>query len=286
MKSLSAPKYNQYRVINNSFSTPDQKINKKLSGEMMSVQSYLYEQSHIKEEGSKKEIIRQIRNVIDNLEKSKSFKQLNQQLSELIVGLKTCINQQEISSYIIQLIEMIRELINNNQNQKQFEYDKEKSILRQKIHVLELKAKENLFQLELEMQNKEAEERIKNYEVKLMQIKQMKNQQQIQSSKKQINNNEKMEIKNQIKLMQSKILTLSEKEKKLIQLIKAVKSRGIDIEHIYKNINQVSSRNSKFSNEQDKEQEVQNNSYSDFADISQFDIGQSSIKRNQKFLLD
>ncbi|CAD8091596.1 unnamed protein product [Paramecium sonneborni] len=259
----------------------------KLSGEMMSVQSYLYEQAHLKEEASKKEIIRLIRNVIDNMEKSRNFKQLNQQLSKLIVGLRTCINQQEVSSYIIQLIQMIREIVNNNQNQKQFEFDKEKAILNQKIHELELQTKENKFKFELEMQNKEAQVRIKNYEVQLEQIKQMKKQHQIQPKKQQMNGQEKIELKNQIKLMQSKIQTLSEKEKKLIQLVKAVKSRGIDVEHIYKNINQISSRNSKVDNEDEQQQyDLIDNSYSDFADISQYDIGQSSIKRNKKFLLD
>lgn len=36
--------------------------------------------------------------------------------------------------------------------------------------------------------------------------------------------------------MQDKIKTLSEKEKKLIQLVKAVRARGIDIDDIYKKI--------------------------------------------------
>ncbi|CAD8154744.1 unnamed protein product [Paramecium octaurelia] len=251
----------------------------------MSVQSYLYEQAHLKEEASKKEIVRQIRSVIDNLEKNKSFKQLNQQLSKLIVGLRTCIHQQEVSSYIIQLIQIMREITNNHQNQKQNLYDKDKAILMQRIHELEQQAKENQFQLELQMQRNEAEERIKNYEVQLEQIKQIKNQNQNQPKKQQTNTKEKMELKNQIKLMQTKIQTLSEKEKKLIQLVKAVKSRGIDVEHIYKNINQVSSRNSNTTNKEDKEEFI-DSSNSDFADISQFDIGQSSIKRNKKFLLD
>ncbi|CAD8157858.1 unnamed protein product [Paramecium pentaurelia] len=294
MKSVSAPKYNYYISLNNSFSTPDTKINKsrqntqstlKLSGEMMSVQSYLYEQAHLKEEASKKEILRQIRDVIDNLEKNKSFKQLNQQLSKLIIGLRTCINQQEVSSYIIQLIQIIREITNKHQHQKQIMHDKDKANLMQKIHELEQQAKENQFQMKLQIQNKEAEERKKHYEVQLEQIKQIKNQNQIQPKKQQTNTKEKMELKNQIILMQTKIQTLSEKEKKLISLVKAVKSRGIDVEHIFKNLNQVSSRNSKITNQEDKE-EFFNSSNTDFADISQFDIGQSSIKRNQKFLLD
>ncbi|CAD8163586.1 unnamed protein product [Paramecium pentaurelia] len=253
---------------------------------MMSVQSYLYEQAHLKEEASKKEFIRQIRNVIDNLEKSKSFKQLNQQLSKLIVGLGTCINQQEVSNQIIQLIQMIRDIVNNHQNTKQIHYNKDKAILIQKIHELELKAKENQYQQELQIQNIEAQERIKNYEIQLEQIKQSKEQyQKIQPQKQQMNNYEKLQLKNQIQQMQQKIETLSEKEKKLIQLVKAVKSRGIDIELIYKNINQISSRNSIITNQKNEDQFL-DSSYSDFADISQFDIGQSSIKRNQKFLLD
>ncbi|CAK76424.1 unnamed protein product (macronuclear) [Paramecium tetraurelia] len=294
MKSVSAPKNNYQRTLNSSFSTPDKKINKsrlntqstlKLSGEMMSVQSYLYEQAHLKEEASKKEIMRQIRSVIDNLEKNKSVKQLNQQLSKLIVGLRTCIHQQEVSSYIIQLIQIMREITNNHQNQKQNLYDKDKAILIQRIHELEQQAKENQFQLELQMQRNKAQERIKNLEVQLEQIKQIKNQNQNQPKKQQTNTKEKMELKNHIKLMQTKIQTLSEKEKKLIQLVKAVKSRGIDVEYIYKNINQVSSRDSNTTNQEDKDEFIDNQN-SDFADISQFDIGQSSIKRNQKFLLD
>ncbi|CAD8175100.1 unnamed protein product [Paramecium octaurelia] len=253
---------------------------------MMSVQSYLYEQAHLKEETSKKEFIRQIRSVIDNLEKSKSFKQLNQQLSNLIVGLRTCIHQQDASNQIIQLIQMIRDIVNNHQNNKQIHYTKDKAILLQKIHELELQAKENQFQQELQIQNMKAQERIKNYEIQLEQIKEVKEQKhQIQPQKQQMNNYEKMQLKNQIQLMQQKIETLSDKEKKLIQLVKAVKQRGIDIEHIYRNINQVSSRNSLIINQENEEQFV-DSSYSDFADISQFDIGQSSIKRNQKFLLD
>lgn len=51
--------------------------------------------------------------------------------------------------------------------------------------------------------------------------------------------------------MQAKIQTLSEKEKKLIQLVKAVKSRGIDVEHIYKNLNLMSSKNSRMTEEKE-----------------------------------
>lgn len=46
------------------------------------------------------------------------------------------------------------------------------------------------------------------------------------------------------------MLTLSEKERKLIQLVKAVKSRGIDVEKIYKNLNIFSSKNSKRTSQQ------------------------------------
>lgn len=36
--------------------------------------------------------------------------------------------------------------------------------------------------------------------------------------------------------MQDKLVQMSQKEKKLIQLVKAVKQRGIDVESIYKNM--------------------------------------------------
>lgn len=53
----------------------------------------------------------------------------------------------------------------------------------------------------------------------------------------------------------------------MIQLVKAVKSRGIDVEHIYKNINQISSRNSRITKD-DTIIDFVDSSHSDFADIS------------------
>ncbi|CAD8163785.1 unnamed protein product [Paramecium octaurelia] len=255
----------------------------KLSGEMMSVQSYLYEQAHLKEEASKKEIIRLIRLVIDSLEKNRNIKELNEQLSKLIIGLRTCINQQEVSSYIIQLIQTIREITNNHQFKKEIESENDKALLIKRIHELELQAKETQWQFEMKIRDHKSTQKIKQYQEELDQIKKYKQQHQV--SKPQQNSPQKIELKNQIKLMQQKIQNLSEKEKKLILLVKAVKSRGIDVEHIYKNINQISSRNSRITKDETISDFI-DSSHSDFADISQFDLGQTSIKRNPKFLLD
>ncbi|CAD8163663.1 unnamed protein product [Paramecium octaurelia] len=249
----------------------------------MSVQSYLYEQAHLKEEASKKEQIRLIRSVIDSLEKNRNIKELNEQLSKLMVGLRTCINQQEISSYIIQLIQILREITNNQQFKKEIQTENDKAILIKRIHELELQAKETQWQFEIKIRDHQAIQKIKQYEEELEQIKKYKNKTQI--SKPQCNSPQKIELKNQIKLMQDKIQSLSEKEKKLIQLVKAVKSRGIDVEHIYKNINQISSQNSRITKDETINDFV-DSSHSDFADISQLDAGQTLIKRNHKFLID
>ncbi|CAK82352.1 unnamed protein product (macronuclear) [Paramecium tetraurelia] len=289
MKSLSASKYNHN---NTSFTTPEKKSNKsrqntqstmKLSGEMMSVQSYLYEQAHLKEEASKKEIIRLIRLVIDSLEKNRNIKELNEQHTKLIIGLRTCINQQEVSSYIIQLIQIIREITNNQQFKKEIQTENDKAILIKRIHELELQAQETQWQFEMKIRDHQATQKIKQYQDELEQIKKYKKETQI--SKPQCNSPQNIELKNQIKLMQQKIQSLSEKEKKLIQLVKAVKSRGIDVEHIYKNINQISSRNSRITKDETITDFV-DSSHSDFADISQLDAGQTLIKRNHKFLFD
>ncbi|CAD8066134.1 unnamed protein product [Paramecium primaurelia] len=256
----------------------------KLSSEMMSVQSYLYEQAHLKEEASKKEIIRLIRLVIDSLEKNKNIKELNEQLSKLIIGLRTCINQQEVSNYIIQLIQIIREITNNHQFQKEIQNENDKALLIKRIHELELQSKETQFQFDIKIKNYETNQKIQQYQEKLEQIKKQKKQND-EVFKPQCNSPQKIELKNQIKLMQQKIQSLSEKEKKLIQLVKAVKSRGIDVEHIYKNINQISSRNSRITKDETQNEYV-DSSHSDFADISQLDFGQTLIKRNQKFLFD
>ncbi|CAD8077789.1 unnamed protein product [Paramecium sonneborni] len=255
----------------------------KLSGEMMSVQSYLYEQAHIKEEASKKEIVRLIRQVIDGLEKNNNIKELNEQLSKLIIGLRTCINQQEVSSYIIQLIQIIREITNNHQFKKQIQNENEKALLIKRIHQLELQAKENQSQFELKIRDCETQQKIKQYQEELDNIKKLKKQNE--HPKPQHNSPKRIELKNQITFMQQKIQALSEKEKKLIQLVKAVKSRGIDVEQIYKNINQISSQNSRITKD-DTINYITDSSNSNFADISQFDIGQTLIKRNPKFLFD
>ena len=46
------------------------------------------------------------------------------------------------------------------------------------------------------------------------------------------------------------MIKISEKEQKLIKLVKAIKSRGIDIQKIYKNLDDSSTKNSKRNSKQ------------------------------------
>ncbi|CAD8119911.1 unnamed protein product [Paramecium sonneborni] len=280
MKSLSVSKY----YNNNSLLTPDKRLSRQTTQstqkkDVLSVQSYFSEQSYLKSEASKKEIIRLIKSTVDSIGKNISIKELNLILTKLLAGLNSCINEQDMSLILIQLIQAIKQIINNQQiNEKQVQ-DQEKAQLLIQLQQLEQQSKDN----QQQFQNK-----LKEYEI---QQKVLKIQDEFKQNHKSQTNSEQQKdrnkLKDQIKLMQQKMLTQSEKERKLIQLVKAVKSRGIDVEKIYKNLNFQSSKNSmRTSKQSDSQNEDISITESNMADISQLDYSAGIIKRNTHFVID
>ncbi|CAD8209112.1 unnamed protein product [Paramecium octaurelia] len=280
MKSLSVSKY----YNNNSLLTPDKRLSRQTTQstqkkDALSVQSYFSEQSQLKSEASKKEIIRLIKSTVDSIDKNIGMRELNIILTKLLAGLSSCINEQDMSLILIQLIQSIKQIIQNNQTNEKQVYDQERAQLLIRLQQLEQQSKENQLKFENKLKEYEIQHRVLQYQDELNQMK--KNQ----GNKDSLNDRNK--LKDQIKEMQQKMLTLSEKERKLIQLVKAVKSRGIDVEKIYKNLNVYSSKNSKRTSKQSNS-EVEDISFteSNLADMSQLDYSVGNIKRHAKFVID
>ncbi|CAD8125122.1 unnamed protein product [Paramecium sonneborni] len=277
MKSLSVSKYNN----NNSLLTPDKRLSRQTTQstqkkDALSIQSYFSEQSNIKSEASKKEIIRLIKSTVDSIHKNNSIKELNINLIKLLAGLNSCINEQDLSLILIQLISTIKQNIHSCQiNEKQV-YDQEKAQLLIKLQQLEQQSKEN---------QEKFENKLKEYknQSKVFQLQDESKHNKLSQEKQKDRN----KLIDQIKEMQQKMLTQSEKERKLIQLVKAVKSRGIDVEKIYKNLDLKSSKNSKRTSKQSESQNEQiSYTESNLADISQLDYSDGMIKKNTQYLID
>ncbi|CAD8119147.1 unnamed protein product [Paramecium sonneborni] len=280
MKSQSLSKYqcnNRSLIIQRRLSRQPTQSPQNIDG--LSFQNYFTEQSNLKSQASKKEIIRLIQSSYESIEQNIDIQELNTILTKLLKGLSTCLYEQDLSLALIQLIQVIKKTIKNYQiNQKQI-YDIEKTQLLSKLQQFEQQSTENEQKLVNKIKEYENQNRILKYQNDLSQIKKGR-----LKTEKLIDRNQ---YKEQIRDMQQEILSISEKKHKLIRLVKAMKSRGIDVEKFYYNLNNQSNRETKKSSKQSNSQsEHLSFSESNMADISQLDFSAGLIKRHTQFIID
>ncbi|CAD8081311.1 unnamed protein product [Paramecium sonneborni] len=280
MKSQSLSKYQhnnrsfiiQRRLIRQPTQSPQNK-------DELSFQNYFTEQSNLKSQASKKEIIRLIQSSYDSIEKDIDFQELNIVLTKLLEGLKTCLDEQDLSLTLIQLIQAIKKTIKNNQINLEKIYDYEKAQILLKLQQLEQQSTENEKKLEKKLMEYENQNRILKLQNELNQIKKGK------VTKEKLEDHNQYII--QIKDMRQEILSRSEKKHKLIRLVKAMKSRGIDVEKFYQNLdNQCSKESKKTTKQSDSLREQISFAESNLADISQLDFSPNLIKRHTQYLID
>ncbi|KAM3142244.1 hypothetical protein pb186bvf_005653 [Paramecium bursaria] len=291
-------KFNYYRSTSgNKYITPEKKTAKVLFYILRVEQTYnlsvfclkrfLIQKLHIKEEASRNEIIRLIRSAIEQMERFKD----NDTISRLIIGLRQCIHQPQLSSYLIQLLAVIRQTNHELVQQQQHQMDLQRQEFLHKVTELEqqimfLQQTHEHQLLQLQQQRK-----LDDYVNELQKIKQQnksvgptKQSTEPKSQLKKMKNDspQRKQLKTEIRTMQDKIRTLSEKEKKLIQLVKAVRARGIDIDDIYKKIPDQLEDNFKV-----QEGDIQLPSYdTNVADISNVSQSTKRYKVRREFLID
>ncbi|CAD8105457.1 unnamed protein product [Paramecium primaurelia] len=280
MKSQSLSKYqlnNRSLIVQKRLSRQPTQSPQNKDG--LSFQNYFTEQSNLKSQASKKEIIRLIQSSYENIDKDIDIQELNIILTRLLEGLSLCLNEQDLSLTLIQLIQAIKKTIKNYHiNQKKL-YEYEKAQLLLKLKQLEQQSTENEQKLENKIKEYENQNRILKYQNELNQIKKGK----VRKEKL----NDRNQYKEQIRDMQQELLSISEKKHKLIRLVKAMKSRGIDVEKFYKNLNKQNNKESKQISVQSNSQSEQISfAESNLADVSQLDFSAGLIKRHTHYLID
>ncbi|CAD8204484.1 unnamed protein product [Paramecium pentaurelia] len=280
MKSQSLSKYqlnNRSLIVQKRLSRQPTQSPQNKDG--LSFQNYFTEQSNLKSQASKKEIIRLIQSSYENIDKDIDIQELNIILTRLLEGLSLCLNEQDLSLTLIQLIQAIKKTIKNYHiNQKKL-YEYEKAQLLLKLKQLEQQSIENEQKLENKIKEYENQNRILKYQNELNQIKKGK----VRKEKL----NDRNQYKEQIRDMQQELLSISEKKHKLIRLVKAMKSRGIDVEKFYKNLNKQNNKESKQISIQSNSQSEQISfAESNLADVSQLDFSAGLIKRHTHYLID